>query len=156
MQLFEVALADVDAQTSLGSGFDGNSGSRSLTWTLPGKPTEIVDVRRADRFFTDQSLPPIDILKLDVEGYERKVLTCLGERLRRDRPMILMELIGTLDKSGFSCEAELRSVLYPDHALFSLEHLGRGFRLVPFDWSKESAVVIPAEHKRSFDDVTGR
>ena len=156
VQVFGVALADADAQATLGSGFDGNSGSRSLTWTLPGKPTEKVDVRRADRFFTGQSLPPMDILKLDVEGSERKVLASLGERLRRDRPMILMELIGTVDKSGFSCEAELRSVLYPDHTLFALERLGHGFRLAPFDWSKESAVVIPAEHKRSFSDVTGR
>ncbi len=156
VQVFKVALADADAQATLGSGFDGNSGSRSLLWTMPGKPTERVDVRRADRFFTDQSLPPMDILKLDVEGYERKVLTGLGERLHRDRPMILMELIGTVDKSGFSCEAELRSVLYSDHVLFTVEPLGRGFRMVPFDWSKESAVVIPAEHKRSFGDVTGR
>jgi FkbM family methyltransferase len=156
VQVFEVALAEADAQAALGSGLDGNSGSRSLTWTIPGRETEIVEVRRADRFFAAQSLPPVDILKLDVEGYERKVLIGLGEQLHRDRPIILMELIGTADKSGFSCESELRSVLYPDHALFALEHRGREFRLTPFDWSKDSAVVIPAEHKRLFDDVTAR
>jgi FkbM family methyltransferase len=156
VHVFNVALADTDTQARLGSGFAGNSGSRSLTWTIPGKRTEIVDVRHADRFFADHSLPPMDILKLDVEGYEHKVLTGLGERLQRDRPIILMELVGTVRKSGFSCEAELKSVLYPGHVLLGLEHVGRGFCLVPFDWSEESAVVIPAEQKGSFGDVTGR
>ena len=87
---------------------------------------------------------------MDVEGFERKVLTGLSARLNRDRPVIMMELIGPVDnKSGFAAEADLRQTLYQDHLIFSLVG-GRRWRLVPFDWNIEEMVCIPIEMAERF------
>ena len=105
---------------------------------------EIVAIRQGDNFLRAKNLPRIDILKLDVEGYEKRVLKGLRETLARDRPVILMELIGRSEKSGFADEAELRETLYPEHTLFTLRG-DRKAKLTPFDWSGEAAVCLPRE-----------
>src|SRR5438270_704967 len=118
LRLFPIALADHDGEGQLGSGFAGNSGSRSLCWTLDRNKDECVTLRRGDDLFRHEKLQRIDILKLDVEGYEKSVLVGLRETLVRDRPIILIELIGDSSKGGFRNEADLRDTLYPAHALF--------------------------------------
>src|SRR6266700_2077622 len=47
-----------------------------------------VQVVRGDDFFAANHLPPITLLKMDVEGYETKVLEGLRETIWRDRPPI--------------------------------------------------------------------
>lgn len=146
--LLHYALGDVDGEGQLGSGFDDNSGARSLTWTLDPAKDIRVEVRRGDAVMDNLGVERIDILKLDVEGYEKKVLEGLAETLRRDRPVILFELVGQSMKGGFRSEQELRSALYPNHRLFSLN--AKDGRLRDFDWSIEEAVCLPDELYASF------
>ena len=88
---------------------------------------------------------------MDVEGFERHVLSGLAGRIRRDRPVIMMELIGPDElKSGFAGEADLRRSLYPDHLIFSIEG-GRRWRLTPFDWNIEELVCVPVEQAQCFE-----
>ena len=103
------------------------------------------------RISASQGLPHIHLLKIDVEGHEQKVLRGLQHRLRTDRPLILMELIGNREsKGGFLGEDELRSSLYPEHELRSLVERRGQYRLTTFDWNCESAVVLPSEVSGSF------
>jgi FkbM family methyltransferase len=149
--VFPFALGDQSATAQLGTGMDHNAGSRSLLWTLDKAASETVEVRVGDEVFATHDLPPMDLLKMDVEGFERKVLTGLAQRLNRDRPVIMMELIGPADnKSGFASEADLRRTLYRDHLIFSLVG-GRRWRLAPFDWNIEEMVCIPMEMAEEFD-----
>jgi FkbM family methyltransferase len=144
--LHPVALSDAESEAMLGSGFRGNSGSRSLQWTLPDGPAERVQVRQGDAYFDAHSLPRMHLLKIDVEGHEKKVLRGLASRLRADRPLIVMELIGSPDcKGGFCCEGDLRAHLYPKHELRSLHGKRRRYQLTRFDWTSETVVVIPSE-----------
>jgi FkbM family methyltransferase len=146
IHLHRVALGDADAELQLGSGVPGNTGSRSFTWSLPDGPTERVIVKRADTYFIALKLPQIHILKIDVEGFEKKVLQGLGARLAADRPIILMEFIGSRSKKGgFTSENELRSLLYPEHELCSLSIRRNNYRLVSFDWDLDCVVVRPLE-----------
>jgi FkbM family methyltransferase len=150
--LHPVALADADSEETLGSGFQGNSGSRSLNWTLPDGATERVQVRDACAYFGAHCLPRMHLLKINVEGHERKVLRGLGSRLRADRPLIVMELIGPPDcKGGFPSEGDLRSHLYPEHELRSLRDTRGRYQLAQFDWTCEATVIIPSEMGGHFD-----
>ncbi len=149
LRLFPVALADRDGEAQLGSGFDGNSGSRSLCWTLDRNKDESVTLRRGDDLFRHEKLSRIDILKLDVEGYEKSVLVGLRDTLLKDRPIILIELIGDSSKGGFRDESDLRNTLYPAHALFTLSGTRRA-RLSSFDWGAEAAVCLPQEREQAF------
>ena len=76
-------------------------------------------VRRGDSFLSEHSLPPIVILKVDVEGFEAEVFDGLRERLRRDRPVILTEISGT-DRSGFLNFERFAAALYDDFDYFSV------------------------------------
>ena len=141
-----VGLGDTDEVGVLGSGFPGNPGSRSLNWSLPDADTESVRVRRSDDYFSENALPPMSLMKLDVEGHERKVLRGMRERLHADRPIIMMELVGSpTNKGGFSSDLDFRSVLYPNHEVRSLIERRNRYRLVDFDWNKECAVIFPVE-----------
>ena len=148
-QVIRCALGDVDAVGTLGSGFEGNHGSRSLLWSLDQSKDTVVSVREAGATLAKTGIGRLDLLKLDVEGYERKVLVGLGDALQRDRPIILFELIGSDTKGGFTSEDDLRSVLYPDHCLFTLRGRKKA-RLATFDWSGEEAVCIPRELRDQF------
>jgi FkbM family methyltransferase len=153
IRVYPVALGDKDGNAQLGTGFAGNSGSRSLTWTLDKKNgLETVDVRWGDRLFCIDNLPRLDLLKLDVEGYEKRVLVGLAKTLRRDRPVVLMELIGQTEKGGFRDFADLDAVLYPRHRLFSLKGHARA-KLFPFDWKEESMVCLPEECVAAFRNI---
>jgi FkbM family methyltransferase len=149
--LHPVALSDADSQAMLGSGLQGNSGSRSLHWTLPDGPSERVQVRQGDAYFEAHGLPRMHLLKIDVEGHEQKVLRGLASRLQADRPLIVMELIGSPHcKGGFRGEGDLCAHLYPKHELQSLHGKRRRYRVTPFDWACETAVIIPSEMSRCF------
>jgi len=149
IRLYPFALGDCDESGILGSGFAGNSGSRSLTWTLDQQNTESVEIRRGDDLCRADRLPPMDILKLDVEGFERRVLSGLRERLLNDRPIVLMELVGDSEKSGFRDAAELHEALYSEHELFTLSS-ERDAMLAPFDWQAEEVICLPKERVEAF------
>jgi FkbM family methyltransferase len=145
VHIHRVALGDEDGEADLGSGFPGNTGSRSLNWSLPGKATERVSVRDAGLFLKDKNLPRMHILKIDVEGHEKKVLKSLSARLKSDRPVIMIELIGKTEKGGFASMNDFRETLYPRHELRSLKERWGRYKIIPFSWECECAVVIPSE-----------
>lgn len=143
--LHRLALSDADGTGELGSGFPGNSGSRSLNWTLRGHPTETVIIRAAGQYLDEHKLPRIDFLKLDVELHEKKVLRGLSARIVSDRPVIMMEFLGETEKAGFASAEELRESLYPGCRLLSLGERRSRHRLLEFDWNRECVAVLPEE-----------
>lgn len=99
-------------------------------------------------------LTRMDIIKLDVEGYEKAVLKGLAPLLKRDRPILLFELLEQI-KGGFASPDELRAHLYPDAAMFTLSGRRRP-ALTPFDWHAEEAVCIPKERAHAFEGMITR
>lgn len=80
----EDALGDADATGTLSD--DG------LSSRLESADGYTVSIRTLDSF----KLPQIDLMKVDVEGYELNVLSGAKETLRMLRPTILLELHSTL------------------------------------------------------------
>ena len=114
---------------------------------------ETVVLCRGDDFFSQQNLPKMDILELDVEGYEKRVLSGLRETLLKDRPVILTELMGNSEKSGFQDVTDLHNCLYPEHELFSLRGK-RKAKLTLFDWNGGESVCLPQERAHHFRHIT--
>jgi len=94
-----VALSDRPGSASM-HGRDGNSGAAFLE---PGEGQ--VQVTTLDEFVARRGIERLDLMKIDVEGLEEKVLRG-GERVLRElRPTILFELQPvTLARAGSSVE----------------------------------------------------
>ncbi len=80
---------------------------------MPGTPVEVVTI---DEFCERGQLPRICLVKLDVEGYEDHALRGMQATLRRDKPIVLMEVLPEY-------EAKLRATVF--------EVLGEDYEWIP-------------------------
>jgi Methyltransferase FkbM domain len=103
-------------------------------------------IRNGDNLCSALQLPPIDLLKVDVQGYEPMVFRGLAERIQRDRPPILTEFTPQ-SRMGYASEAAFRRSFW-EGAIFR-EVCGRSgcaFKLRPFVYGKtEEVLILPPE-----------
>jgi FkbM family methyltransferase len=149
--IFPVALGNRTETGTFHPPTGANQGTGTLGTDLPDNAateTISVSVVRGDDFFATNNLPPISLLKMDVEGYELNVLEGLQETLKRDRPPMLMEIIeGTITAAGSHKSSDLRDLLYPDHVIFALDNTRSGkYLLKPFPQpNTHESLVLPRE-----------
>jgi FkbM family methyltransferase len=148
--VFPVALGNRNETGVFHPPTGANQGTGTLGDLLPDNASAEsipVQVVRGDDFFAANSLPPISLLKIDVEGYEVNALDGFRKTLWRDRPPILME-IQRANESGVDADksAVIRSLLYPDHLLFDVGCSRGQYTLKPFSMGDtEEALVLPVE-----------
>ena len=90
--------------------FDSTSQRRGNT--LAGELT----IRRGDDYFAETGISQIDLVKIDVEGFERRVLLGMQEALRQSRPVIVCEITYGQDQS-FRSQEDLRRALPENYEL---------------------------------------
>ena len=67
---------------------------------------EMVEVTTLDAFAAEVGLPRLDLIKIDVEGWEMRVLEGGSDTIRRFRPVIYLELVERLlARAGDSLES---------------------------------------------------
>ena len=94
-----------------------------------------------DTLLTDETLP-VSLVKIDVEGFELAVLGGLQERIRKDRPLIVVEVL-TTDKAH--CQA-LKNLLPETYAFFRLKSARRrNYETEPWLGESGDIVAIPQE-----------
>jgi FkbM family methyltransferase len=146
IRVLAFGLADRDAVLSFTPPSGANVGTGSFGGE--GAPASLaLPVRRGDGAIAELGLPPIGILKIDVEGFEAEVLAGLRATLGRDRPVILFEL-SDRTRDTFATEEGLRAALYPNHLLFEVgtRSVSGPYRLRPFHFARTSEVLaVPAE-----------
>lgn len=131
VRIVPFALGDADSVQQYHPGGGSKPGTGTFAPSKKGRYKDAVElqIRRGDQVFSELSLPPIDLLKIDVEGFEPEVLRGLAQRIARDRPAILMEM-SDRSRSGFGSEAGFRSCLW-DGALLAgvVNGAGQRYRL---------------------------
>jgi len=90
--LFPCALADSDGEADFTINTNNwNQGTFSLSNNDHGAEKQHVTIRAADNMPEIQALTSLDLIKIDVEGFEYKVLLGLKNTLRRHKPRIIFE-----------------------------------------------------------------
>ena len=150
VQVFPIGLGEEDGELPYFASTGANSGIGSFLehGTAEYRATSTLSVRRGDPLFTELGLPRMDILKVDVEGFEPQVLRGLREHIQRDRPIILTELMDST-RASFGSEASLRECFYPGASFHGVEgpFQSHRYRLTPFDFAHtEEILVLPPEH----------
>jgi len=94
--------------------FDANTVSKGNTKL--GK----LDLVRGDEYLQSKQLQNLDLLKIDVEGFEKHVLDGLQQTLQLARPIMVVE-ISYGSELGFSSLEELSSMLPENYSLYSFD-----------------------------------
>lgn len=140
-------FASTGANSGIGTFLNHRSAEYQSGSTLP--------VRRGDPLFDLMGLPRMDLLKIDVEGFEPHVLRGLRERIQRDRPIILTELMAST-RANFGSEQGLRDCFYENASFFGVggRFNKRGYRLTPFSFAEtEEILVLPPEYAAFADQL---
>ena len=95
-----------------------------------------LELVRGDDYFLMQGIARVDVLKMDVEGFEKPALTGLRETLRRLRPLIVCEVTYGKELSFTSAED-------------LLAHLPANYHLFTFDKRKANGAKARRRDARS-------
>lgn len=90
------ALAEVNGQAWLKLGERGHEGQNTLgdfAHEVKQAGVQMVDLCRLDDFVRAEGLSRVDVIKMDVEGAEHRVLEGARETLQQFRPILLLELL---------------------------------------------------------------
>jgi FkbM family methyltransferase len=97
-------------------------GSLIKDWYKDGKNEQItVEIKRGDDLPSEVT-SDVDLIKLDTEGYEKNIIIGLRETLRRNRPIIVMELNIGGDERWVS-EEDIYKNCPPDYKLLVITPL---------------------------------
>ncbi|MFA6317695.1 MAG: FkbM family methyltransferase [Elusimicrobiota bacterium] len=107
-----VAAAEAEAEAELFTASDRDNPAADTLSATPGRPRVTVRLRRLDDLLAEEGVGPIDLLKIDVEGAELRVLAGAPAALARSRRVVLevhppkaevQDVRKVLEASGFSC-----------------------------------------------------
>ena len=145
--LLPVGFAAADAVLSFVPPAGENSGTGSFHHPEGTAGTIPLRVRRGDDALAEIAAPRLDLVKIDVEGFERDVLAGLAGRLAADRPALLMEL-STATRTAFASASGLQEALPPDYGLHAVRDLSVSgpYALEAFDFQGTDALLaLPRE-----------
>jgi FkbM family methyltransferase len=148
VRLFPFALGEKNEVQNYYPGGAVNSGTGTFMPEEIGTYQQPIrmQVRRGDEICDDYRLPRIDLMKVDVEGFEPLVFRGLAGRFERDRPVVMTELTDRA-RSGFGSEEGLRKLFWDD-AVYA-EVYGRegcGYTLRPFHYATAGeCLIVPPE-----------
>lgn len=118
-----VGLGESAARLPFAEPPDSNQGIGSFVEeaSLGAQKTGLeLEVVVGDAYFASHGIDRVDVMKVDVEGFEKPVLLGLRETLRRHRPILIFELTAEAGVDGlFESRADLESALPENYQLFN-------------------------------------
>lgn len=117
VRIHEVGLGDHTQKLPFSAPEKSNQGTGSFVNAAGSLELEIVV---GDDYFPAHSIDQVDILKIDVEGFEKPVLNGLKVTISKHRPVIVAEIrVEAGQQHLFTSLAELEATLPEDYRLFS-------------------------------------
>jgi len=129
-----VGLGTQDASLDFYASTTGNTGTGSFSAEHAAgrnRPVGKMNIAAGDAYFERAGIRRIDLMKIDVEGWEPYVIQGLRNALHRTRPIIFMEYSYTTAKNLPEGVGTLRSFLPDDYEPLYAVIGGREFRLLP-------------------------
>jgi FkbM family methyltransferase len=113
INLHQVGLGHIEASLDYFAPSGGNTGTGSFVPSGSREGNELVGklpIVHADAYLSRLNLEKIDLIKIDVEGFEENILSGLKSTLHKHRPTVMMEF-STQTRNSFSHPQELMSLL---------------------------------------------
>jgi len=160
ISIYPVGLGDSMGKSTFYEPPESNLGTGSFVEGLQPTTEHVTELEivTGDSLFAGPPRIQIDLVKMDIEGYEKPALSGLQETLAASRPIVVMEI--TIDPGlevGFHSERELRAAFPADYEFYYFDKLLRDERsgryvLEPFAFDmqtkrKEDLVAVPIEKK---------
>jgi FkbM family methyltransferase len=157
--VYPVGLGDVNGDLDFFEPAGANHGTGSFAASGSSANNKIpkkLPIRKGDDFLASNGLPKMDIVKMDVEGFEIRVLSGLQNRLRQDRPVVLME-ISAMTRVEMMHESAFRKNLYDDVSIFELSSISisSSYRLKRFRFDHSPEILIVPNEKTPILQLDG-
>lgn len=145
-----VALGDADGELDYYAPISNNTGTGSFVSQREGNQSAGKhQVFRGDTYIKTLSLAKIDLIKIDVEGFEKEVLDGMKEVLVRYRPTVIIEFSKDT-KVKFGSSENMMKVLPENYQIFNIRSNRPAFLffnrmegvLEDFDWSRPSENIL--------------
>lgn len=116
INLFPIALGNSHSEIEMELGSPNNAGQAKIISSKKSqenKKLKNIKVQQIplDSFIDEKNISKVDLLKIDVEGYEYKVLQGAKKLLQRDHPYLFIEVSDLLLKEQNSSAQELMTFL---------------------------------------------
>lgn len=114
-----------------------------------------LDVRIGDEIIEERQIKQVDIIKIDVEGFEREALEGLHSTIANSRPLVIAEISATTRKT-FGSKDDFESVFPKEYSFYQFSGVSREgskYKVAPFDYDKHTGhldVIAVANEKRIY------
>lgn len=118
--LHKVGLSDITEKLTFYAPTGSNQGIGSFDATTVSKGNEALgelSLKNGDELFSELTIDRVDLMKIDVEGFEKRTLAGLRQTLIQQRPIIVCELSYGAELS-FSSREEFIATLPEDYESF--------------------------------------
>ena len=165
IRLMDVALSNSEGVERLYISPLGNGGGSSLvaSFAHPGARSVEIPVRIGDAVLAEQGIERVDLLKIDVEGFEANVIAGLERMIARERPLVFLEWNNDETRLRFRQLAILERVFggWDAHAIvnshgrseFGRDLPGKLSRAITRCTTRRHAVLRPFEPALSYENV---
>lgn len=122
-QIFEFGLSDEEQTLPLYKNREGNNGASTFTPSLKSEHFAIENspVYNGDDIIDQHHINRIDFIKLDVEGFEAKVIAGLKRSIKKHLPIIIMEWNNAVTKKQFY-DHQLFHEIFSNYIIKSVIH----------------------------------
>ncbi len=113
INIYKIAVGNKKEQVTLHLSEENNSGTTGLRipYNFSGK-TEIVQSIKLDDWANEIDIGLINIVKIDVEGYDKKVLDGLQECIEKYNPIIFIEVVASQLSKFDNAPADIYDFFY--------------------------------------------